>query len=423
MLALNLSESRKFLQLKMESHPPNSILMKVRYTFPLKRPIDMDDHWPIPVLDGIARMVENDDGLVVAIEFAKDGCPVDLAFQVIETPGQISKATIAGQDGFVRVVQDHLDRAFSYLQCYFSTEIEVGSVDIEHIAETSEEEEKIVLPSFSIGKKEEAPLPLTYDFVTRAIMAAEEGEAPTFEASLAQLARENNAQGRYIDCFRYCFLLIEAIFGEGKFKKKQLEDALKGSEDFVAMVAGAIAAWQLPNNSQDSATKSLMEGSPSTDDVIEHLVERRGHYFHANLKKASSWSAKHQDEANALAWLALQISQAIAARSADKMFEDELAKRHFQEAGEMGAHLMVKIEYLFRVPEDEFIRKRQLNVQVPGTKPTTRIATGCVKQALEHFEKTIPVGRIHSVNGRDINGNDLFTVRIHTEVDGKIVEG
>lgn len=383
----------------------------------------MDDHWPIPVLGGIARMVENDEGLVVAIEFSKDGCPVDLAFHVTETPNKISKATIRGRDGFVRVVQDHLDRAFTYLQCYFSTEIEVGSVEIEHIAETLEEEEKLVLPSFSIGRKEQAPLPLTYDFMTRAIMAAEEGDAPTFEASLAQLARESNFQGRYIDCFRYCFLLIEAIFGEGKFRKKQLEDALKGSSDFVAIVARAIAGWRSPINSHGSPTKSLMEGSPSTDNVIEHLVERRGHYFHANLKKASYWNAKNQEEANVLAWLGLQISQAIAARSADRIFESKFAKRHFQEAGEMGAHFMVKIEYLFRLPEDEFIRKRQLNIKVPGTKPTTRIATGCVKQTLEHFEKTVPVGRIHSINGRDLGGKDLFTVRIHTELDGEIVEG
>lgn len=368
-------------------------------------------------------MVEDETGLVAAIEFTKDGCPVELAFKVIETPNEVSKLTIVGGDDFVHVVEDQLDRAFAYLQCYFSTEIEVGSVEIEHIAETPKEEDAIVLRSFQISKNEPRPLPLTYDFITRAVMAAEEGEAPTFEASLAQLARESCSQGRHIDCFRYCFLLIEAIFGDGKFKKKQLEDALKGSSDFVSLVAREIAGWRAPVRCEASPTKSMMEGSPSTDDVIEHLVERRGHYFHANLKKPSPWSAKHQDEANALAWLALQISQAIAARSAGKMFEGEFAKRHFEEAGKMGAHFVVKIEYLFRVPDDEFIRKKYLNVTVPGTKLTTRVATGCLKQALENFEHDIPVGRIHSVNGRDEAGNHLFTVRIHTEDDGKIVEG
>ncbi len=368
-------------------------------------------------------MVENDDGLVVAIEFTKEGCPVDLAFQVVETPNEISKMTISGADTFVRVVEDHLDRAFAYLQCYFSTEIEVGSVTIEHIAENAEEAEKIVMSSFSVGKKEQDPLPLSFDLITRAVMAAEDGDAPTFEASLAQLARDSNAQGRYIDCFRYCFLLIEAVFGEGKFKKKQLADALKGSIDFVAIVAGEIAKWRTPPNSQASPTKSLMEGSPSTDHVIEHLVERRGHYFHANLKKASSWSAKHQGEANALAWLGLLLSQAIAARAAERMFDDDLAQRHFDDAGEMGAHLVVRIEYLFRLPEDEFLRKRYLNVTVPGTKAATRVVTGCVKQALEHFEQTLPVGRIHSINGEDDAGNGLFSVRIYTEGDRKVVEG
>ena len=121
--------------------------MKVRYVFPLGRPIKLPDHWPVPMLGGVARMVE-EDGLVTAIAFEKSGCPIDLAFRFDETPDDAIKGTISGDDYFVAKVRDHLDRAFSYLKCYFSTELEFNRVSITHVAETDEEAERIVIHSF-----------------------------------------------------------------------------------------------------------------------------------------------------------------------------------------------------------------------------------------------------------------------------------
>lgn len=396
--------------------------MKVRYLFPLGRPIALPDHWPIPMLGGTVRMIENDNGLVTAIEFEKSGCPVDLAFRVDETPGEKIKAAISGDDYFVAEVRDHIDRAFSYLQCYFSTEVELNRVSINHEAETDEEAERIVIHSFELGKQDERPLPITYDFITRAIMAAENSDAPQHEASLAHLARENLRNERYIDSFRYSFLLVEAMYGNGQSQKWALVDALESYPRFVEIIEQEVANWKRPKNAQHSDTDGLLSGNPSTRDVIAHLVERRGHYFHANKRKPKAWNSKSQKEAESLAWFAIGIAQAIGHDAAEPMFAPEFEQRHFDEAGQMGAHVTMKIEYLYRIPEQDFIRKRELMARLPGTKVTTQMAMQMLKNALEHFEHNEPVGTIHSITAKAEDGDDVFTVRFHTEHDGEIVD-
>jgi hypothetical protein len=396
-------------------------IMKVRYVFPLGRPIKLPDHWPVPMLGGFTKMVEV-DGVITAIEFEKSGCPIDLAFQFQETPDEIIKGTISGHDSFVTDVRGHLDRAFSYLQCYFSTELELNRVSITHEPENDEEAERIIIRSFEMGKQDERPLPITYDFITRSIIAAEKEDAPQHVASLAHLARENLASERYIDSFRYSFLLIEAVYGNGQSQKWQLVDALSSSPRFVEFVEHEVASWQRPQNAPHSGTDNLLTGKPVTRDVITHLVERRGHYFHANQSKPQAWSAKSQKEAQSLAWFAIGVAQLIGHDAAEPMFAPELAKRHFDEAGQMGAHVTMKIEFLYRTPEQDFIRKRELVATLPGTKITTQMAMHMLKNALMHFEENEPVGTIHSMSAKGKDGSKVFTVRFQTEEDGKIVE-
>lgn len=366
-------------------------------------------------------MVE-DDGLVTAIEFEKSGCPIELAFRIDDSLEGPIKATITGDDYFVAEVRDHLDRAFSYLQCYFSTELELNRISIHHEAETDEEAERIVVHSFKLGKQDDRPLPITYDFITRAIMAAENGDAPQHEASLAHLARENLGRERYIDSFRYSFLLVEAMYGNGQSQKWALVDALESYPRFVEIIEQEIATWQRPKNAQHSETDSLLSGNPSTRDVIAHLVERRGHYFHANKRKPKAWSSKSQKEAESLAWFAVGIAQAIGHDAAEPMFAEKYGQRHFDEAGQMRAHVTMKIEYLYRIPEQEFIRKRELVAKLPGTKVTTQMAMHMLQNAMTHFEHNEPVGTIHSIIARAEDGSEVFTVRFHTEKDGQVID-
>lgn len=394
--------------------------MKVRYVFPLTQPMKVEDHWPVPLLGGQCRLIET-DGLVTAVEFTKTGLPVDYAFAVTETPDQKSKLTITGKDDFLSMVRDHIQRAFSFLQCHFDTGISVEELDVHH--EPEGEAEKVEIPSFHFGKGEPPPLPLSYDLFTRALMAAEDHEGPDFVSSLASMAREALIAKRYIDAFRFSFLLIESIHGGGKFKSYQLKKEFLASKDLCAAIVDSIADWKTQLVSAKSATLDLMNGGPTVQQVIDHIVDMRGHYFHGNLAKKDAWNPAKQQEAEALAVLGVALAQTIASEASQPMFADEYAKRHFDEAGLVGAHVIMKITYRFRVPEDELIHTQQANFNMPGTKPTTAMAMEAAWRAIHNFQQQLPVGRLHSVTGKSPTDDaDVFEVRFLTEKDGKVVE-
>jgi hypothetical protein len=397
--------------------------MKVRYVFPLDRSMRVEDHWPVPLLGGTCRLVE-EEAVVTGVEFAKAGLPTTLSFRIQETPGSGSVGAIHGRDDFLPVVREHIQRAFSYLQCFFNTAISVDEVKVFYEAESDEEQSEIDIPWMHYGKKEPAPLPITYDMMTRAFMAAEEREGPEFVAALATMAREALTRQRYIDCFRFSFLLIEALYGKGKFKSKQLIDAFLASPPLMAAIESAIQEWPENSVSHQSETLTLLNGSPKVEQVVKHLISMRGHYFHGNLDKKGRWHPGKQEEAEALAWLGIGITHKIAADAALPMFADEYAKRHFEEAEIAGAHVVMEIGYKFRVPEDDFIRTRKVNFRMPGTKPTTLMAMEAAFRSVESFREQLPVGRLHSVSGTDTSdGKPLFHIRFFTEPDGTEVKG
>lgn len=396
--------------------------MRVRYVFPLSRPLEIDDHWPIPLLGGECRLVEN-NGVITAIEYTKAGLSTDLAFAIERTPHEKSKLTITGKDDFLIIVRDHLRRAFSYLQCFFDTDRSFGDVEIYHEAESPDEIAKIDVSHFQYGRKERGPLPLSFDMVTRSLMAAADHEGPEFISSLIGNAREAGSEKRHIDAFRFAFLLVEALFGGGKFKSKQLTAEFLASSQLTTAIQRVIDDWKTRPVITPSETLTLMDSGPTVEQVVAHLVEMRGHYFHGNLAKKHPWHPSKQEEADAIAWLAVSIAQLISTDAAAEMFAEEYTARHFDDAGAVGAHVLMKITYHYRVPEDDFIHRRRLNFRISGTKPTTNMAMEAAYRSLENFKHGLPIGRLHSVMGNDAaSGAEVFFIRFCTEPDGKVVD-
>lgn len=103
--------------------------------------------------------------------------------------------------------------------------------------------------------------------LTRALMAAETSDGPRFQATLAKSARNALFSKVYIDSFRYSFLLIEAMFGEGQFKSAGLRAALKGNAAFIASVQAAVADLMPPKQAGNLDTEALLARKPSPEEV------------------------------------------------------------------------------------------------------------------------------------------------------------
>lgn len=388
--------------------------MRIRYTIPIKSELIIPDHWDIPIQGGTCRVIE-ENGRAKALEIAFTDQPLTFAPHIEKLTEGAAKISITGRDQQIAFVKRQLDDAMAFLHCFHDIDLETNEIEAKYEGETPEEEQLISVKAMSMAKHK-PPLPLTFDMLTRAIMAAENSAGPKFEATLASTARKALSEQQFINSFRYSFLLIESLYGEGQFKSAGLKSTLKGNTGFVEIVKAALKDRIKPRPEHTSDTSTLLAGTPIADDVIDHLVDKRGFYFHGNVKRRDAWKPEEQGAAEALALLAISIAQDIAQQAAAPMFEESYAKRHFADAKKAGAEIVFQIKFKFREPEEKFQREHQMNFQMPGTKVTPRMALTVAQAFFQNFEHNLPVAALESaectVQG---SGEKVFDIQFHSK--------
>lgn len=379
--------ARKLSQTRLGPKSVRSI-----YTIPFRREVIIPDHWEIPFLGGRCRILE-EDGRAKAVEVVFRGEPLANAPHIQELNEGLVKAHITGRDDRLIFVKRHIDQASAFLECLYNTDLATDEIEAKYQGETPEEEDQIAVKGMKVSKADHA-LPLTFDMLTRALMAAEVADGPKFESTLVKAARNALPSQLYIDSFRYSFLLIESLYGDGQFKNFGLNRAFKGNPIFVAIVQEALVDVMRPKHSQTSDTTALLATGPTPDAIIEHLVNKRGFYFHGNLKRKDAWKPDEQGQAEALALLAIGIAQLIAMKAADPIFESEFEERHFNDAMSVGAKIMFEINFSFREPGEDFPRDGNLTINTPGTKVTKKQANAVAQKFLAHFDHNAPVAAL-----------------------------
>lgn len=388
--------------------------MRIRYVIRLEKPILLQDHWPIPLMGNGQLRVVSDGQVASALEVTFVGQPTSYSPDVQQDLTTNKAPTISTRDQLLPFVRVQLESAFAYLQCYFNVELRTGEIEAEYTAEVDAEKGQIPISRMKIARADRL-LPMSYDFLTRAIMAAEKSEGPNFEAKLVMAARAAAMQQRYIDSFRYSFLLVEALYGEGKFKSAQLKDALKGNAEFVKIVRAAQNEPLRIRQPRGSDTEQLLSSSPSADALIDHLVEKRGFYFHGNKKHKDAWKPQDQAKAEALCGVALAITMLIAHSAAAPMFDDNLSKRHYDDAKRAGAIMAMNVDFVFRELDDAFDRKENLTINLPGTTVTPKMAQYVAQQFLARFEHGAPVAMLKSASCTvKATGQKVFDMNFYT---------
>lgn len=386
--------------------------MKIHYKFPTKRTLIIDDHWEVPIQNGNLRAIET-DGKVNAFEITIKNQPISYAMQFIPAYGE-NIATITNADPLLAPIQNQLNAAMSFLHCYFSVDLKIDDYEVRYETETPDEEGKIPIPTMKT-EQHEPPLPLPFDMLARAIMAAETSSGPQFEATLTSSARASIAEGRYIDSFRYSFLLIESVYGGGQFKTAALKSALKENHSFRDIIRLAMADRIKPHKNKTSDTEALLSKNPSIDSIINHLVEKRGFYFHGNIKRQNSWKPNDQTEAEALANFAGGIAQLVSHEAATPMFDETYGQRYFENAKSAGAIIVFEVKFKYKNPEESYSREHILNMSVPGTKPTPQNSLYILERFIEYFKHNLPVSDLDEAICRVQDTPEVvFEIKMHT---------
>jgi hypothetical protein len=384
--------------------------MKITHRFPLGRPIRLTDHWPITLLAGEFSLDES-DGLVTGFIITFRNQPTSAA-PLVEKGDGIVKLNITERDDHGVISSTIVRRAMSYIQCLFDVEIDLEAGETKYEAERPEEEEEIAVKAVGIGG-EQRPLSLSYDFITRALIASERGVGdPDFVSRLTAFARRELIQKRYIDSFRYSFLLFEALYGGGQFKSGALKQALAKATEFVGAVQHVLSEGP-SDHFVGAAEKAVLAGHPTPASLISEFVDKRGHYFHGNVKKAVPWHPDKQAEAEGVASVALSVAHKIALLSAEPLWDPYVVEQHQQRAFSAGAKYMLEVSFTYRNQDEPFDRQGKFNMNYPATKATPALAMQAIQDFLSTFQHDAPLGAVRTVSARCPDGKILFEITVN----------
>ncbi len=388
--------------------------MKIRYTIPFKRKIFIDDHWPVPFQNGTLRIID-DEGHTKAVEITFENQPSNYSPDFSKNSDGVIAATLTHRDMRLHPTKVQLDNAISFLECMFDIDLVTDEILAEYEAETEKEVEEIVVSKIA-SEPNEPLLPLSFDFLTRALMAAQNSEGPSFESTLIRSARKATAKKAYIDSFRYSFLLIEATFGGGNFKTAGLKNSLKSSENFREIVTSVLMENFPIGEDQNSPTAVFIKSRPSIDEVIDHLVDFRGFYFHGNMKRKNAWRPDDQSQAESLAHLAASIALNLSMQATKALFSPEFERQHFDDAKRAGAIIVFQVHYNFREPDENFDRTLELRFSIPGTKPTSRSAFYIFQNFFSAFQSRHPLAELKSANCKMVEtGQQIFDLKFYVD--------
>lgn len=344
--------------------------MDVRLKFPILRPLKLDDAWPLNG-SGAEMSFEFTDGKATALILLFRNQPASLAPLVEKLDGPI-KAEVRIKGELEAMGRSIAQRFSDYINLYFVVPIDIDAMETEYIPANHEERETMQMFGFSSWSVRPNP-PLPFDLMAQAFYAVESDADPSFASHMTRLAREALIAGQYIDAFRYGFLLIEALYGNGKFQTRDLRRELVGNVDLKAMLDRTIASITHDPDQHRSAAKPTVAMHATAEALVEYLINRRGFYFHGNLKRQDAWRPDRQADAKPVAEIVVDLAGQIAAAHASAMFEPDIGPRFMANAKSQGAVMTIQVQFHFN-DDDGRRRVGQMEFAVPGTKVTSKLA-------------------------------------------------
>ncbi|MBI4923243.1 MAG: hypothetical protein HY834_15990 [Devosia nanyangense] len=371
----------------------------------------LDDCWP---LEGYGALVEfeRNDRQAVALVVTFRNQSVDLAPQVRPLSGGLPKAEINIRGNFALKARQIVGRFTDYLNLHSDVLVDTDNFAVEYLLVDETERTQLHVFNFTTSTQL-PPSRLAFSMVAQAFFAGEGTDDPSFASHLSRTAREALANERYIDAFRYGFLLIEAMYGDGNFKTKQLVASLRSNATFMAILTDTMTDLA---TSRISEVRTLMASHATPEKLVEHLVDRRGFYFHGNAKHQGAWHPNQHQAAQPIAEVAVLTAAGIAHSFSSAMFAPHIGSRHFDNARKQGAIMSFIAEIRF-LDAHGFERTRTINVNTPGTALHNQLALRLHKDLLETVEVEMRDCQVIAIAARETkSGREVFKANYLAQV-------
>lgn len=377
--------------------------MDVRFRFPLSRPVKVEDSWPLSGF-GATLELKREGDTVSAITVTFENQPITAAPRASRPAGGPFSLEIKSDDMLETHAKRIVGRLSDYVGLYYSLDVDFDDVYVEYIPANDDEKAQIAI----FNARRFSPKPLSViDFptISQAFFAGESQDDPSYVSSLNKMARDTLTSKRYIESFRYSFLLFESVYGDGKFKTAELERAFINNSDFLSIIAAEISEIKLESRRGiDRDTLKFLSEIGDERAIIKYLISKRGFYFHGNLKRKDSWHPQDQDSAKTLATFCAQLTLRVCESFGRAMFAPEIGQKHMNNAVRHSA--IVTINVVVNYLDANLIQRSQkFDIRAPGNIPTNNMAIEVQALAISKFREVFPVYDLISVSGTASGGS------------------
>jgi hypothetical protein len=169
-------------------------------------------------------------------------------------------------------------RFVDYANLYFIVDVDAEAVEAEYIPADDAERAKIDVFGFKSTKQRPVGH-LPFSLLAQAYFATESSDDPSFPARMLHLAREALLNEQYFDAFRYSFLLLESVYGNGKFKSRDLVHAFVNNTLFKSVTELIIEELRNERTAPRSPACSLVERYSTLDTLVAILLPRQSRPF------------------------------------------------------------------------------------------------------------------------------------------------
>ena len=292
--------------------------MLIKYRINLDEPVRLDEAWPLSLPNnGIFRVI-HEGRLATAFEVSFTH---EVALSAENSP-TLSNETIQQWAQMRR----YFSRLKAYIQCV--TEINYDPVEVELIFHAESEKEKKLLPADKIlltrreqGKRKKI---LSYETLCGAAIGSliERQSNHHFIGELKTLSMRAEREGRFVDSFRYGFLLLDAIYGKGQFKTNGLKRAFKSDKQLMGMVRDVKLTIREKIQSIQDDTEQLLYEDCTEGEIVDHIISKRGDFFHGKkgVLRDLDWL---DDEGRTLSRLVNEITDQICREELRHVLTDE----------------------------------------------------------------------------------------------------
>ena len=386
--------------------------MKVRYEVILNEPVEVDGDWPLPLPDGGLFRIKTEDGKAVALEVEFAGTPSDHF--------RVEGGTIHLDDTRWTDMRPFFARLKSFLQ--LESEVNYNAVEVfaNYDAESDEERQDIPMHKVVVtdGRSKKTRRLLDHAMLSAGVLYSYAGciGVPAFIAELKSLSRRSEREGRFVDSFRYSFLIIDALYGHGKFRSKQLVDELSGSKSLVqALEAARTDAMHISEDSEDETSRLLRDGV-SVKGLIAHVVKKRGQYFHGSkvLERTADWT---KQEARTLSDLMTLTTDRICREMVGEAHGEQFGKWYEDVCRRHGKVSKVKLDVGIRVRRTGRLRTKTVEIEFFGDYRSAVTRGKWAVDSLEGLRVDEDEGEVESIRGIESRLKcELFAISMVTRM-------